>query len=83
MAVAEVKYEQIHPVPHALSGHAVAVAMARCYGCDLPRLNVSQDDFVANTGRFKIPVEVVVDKSLAPNEWYVEFAGRRFGSIGC
>ena len=77
------KYEEINPIPHSLSSYALLVAIAKCYGSEVPTLNLPRSALAWIWGTdIGIPVQLNIDPELQDTEWYVEFNGNRFGSRG-
>jgi len=76
------KYENAGPVEMALSVIAMYEALGKC-GYQLPVLYVSQSqEATAMWVRDNAKVNISIDAELEPLEWYVEWHGKRVGSVG-
>jgi hypothetical protein len=76
------KYEEL-TVPIVLSWTGVLEALVECWGRRRPKLVVSADLFLSCNGSFHDYLNTSCDPDLGPTEWYVEWNGKRVGSIGC
>ena len=82
VVLSEMKYEKVGSVEMAMSGIGIAEALVKC-GWVKPVLRVAPVDVAWASLNLQCLANVEPDEELSPLEWYIEYNGKRVGSLGC
>lgn len=77
------KYEDISSVQYALGKLSVLLALGLA-GYTRPTIFVAPEGYAyGHIVAIDLGFNLEIDSALSSCEWYVEFMGNKFGSIGC
>lgn len=74
------KYREFGPVSQALGPMALSSALSRVIGGRFALFMNAETLEVAHKAANGMPIQIIVDNSLADHEWYVQCGDKRIGS---